>query len=485
MSFATLDEHVLGEILCFCDIHCVLRFSQVNKYYHHVAFWKHVWISLVRDLEFRGLRDRDPDLELQACTTESLVDMAKRVALGPRTWSPASAVPPTLSREVEVKLGESFEVTDPTLVHLLPGGRHLAVLHILGGFSLWSVATGGCIWTYEAQGLVFFDVDLRHGGDVAVFALSSGSIQGYAWSHLLFSHYRYIEVFKVDLSTGHLFMALRFNLLWRRGHSQKTTLSGDFLLPACLSKSIDTVQVVNWRANTCIRVQLPTIIINAEIVGDHLLVIHGTHDSLLLDVYSLDSFDDWHSDLSSDAPPVTQVPAASLVVPFENVEDTITPHIMIHKHPARRGAYRIIFDSFLSCRNHPLARPKSLVGRVWNKIRTPAIDATKGIRHTFSFISPSNGTPPGLRLVSIAQFDRSPGSSSGYLMELHSYTTGSSAVLLDGYLERDGVSSKERPRRVVQWPRVDGMSYALPSLSVYSAAVVLVEGRMLRILYYQ
>ncbi|KAJ7618084.1 hypothetical protein FB45DRAFT_933279 [Roridomyces roridus] len=165
-----LDEYVLGEILCFCDVRSVLRFSQLNKYSQRIALSKHVWISLVRDLEFRGLRNRDPSLELETCTTQALVDMAKRVALGPLTWSSNSDVPPTLAREIMVHFDESFHPSRDTTVNLLPGGTHLAVFRRSGDTCLlFAVATGRCIWTYNNTPDRFC-MEVRDGGEVAVFA---------------------------------------------------------------------------------------------------------------------------------------------------------------------------------------------------------------------------------------------------------------------------------------------------------------------------
>ncbi|KAJ7644601.1 hypothetical protein FB45DRAFT_898284 [Roridomyces roridus] len=169
MSDVRLDEHVLGEILCICDVQSVIRFSQASKHCQRIACLKHVWISLICDLEFHGLRDRNPELVLEDCATQTLINLAKCVAIGPRTWSPASAVSPTLCREVVVSLDES--VPRVSTIHLLPGGTHFVVYtadgHVL---SLWAVATGRRIWRYQTRQWLPYCVEVRDGGEAVVFA---------------------------------------------------------------------------------------------------------------------------------------------------------------------------------------------------------------------------------------------------------------------------------------------------------------------------
>ncbi|KAJ7617967.1 hypothetical protein FB45DRAFT_933023 [Roridomyces roridus] len=492
MSVVRLDEHVMGEILCFCDVQGVLRVSQVNKYCQHIAFSKYVWISLIRDLEFRGLRDRDPQLQLDAYTTQALVDMAKSVVLGPRTWSPASAVPPTLSREIVVSLDKSFGPTEDAAVNLLPGGTHFTMYAGLRSFSLGVVATRRRIWRYETPHWLPSSVEVKDGGEVAVFAFRTAGQPGY------------IEVIEINLLTEESLMALRLPSYPAHAFLD---LSGDFLLPtSSYREAINEVQVINWRENTRIRLVFSTNVIDAAaaaIVGNYLIVVHRADQSLQLVVYALDSLS-WPSALSSP-PATTHIPAASLILPFANVGGITRSQVTAHKHPTRRDAHLVMLDVFQSqMPPTSAARSRSFCG-LWSRIRgrkQPVVaDNIWRIRYTLSLTSSqakgAGSVPaPTLALNSTTpNFDQRVQTLSRYYIKVHGrHDAGSSSdcvVLYEGCPGRDESCIRDRskretrPRRVMQWPRRNPVSSPWPSLGLYSSAVLLMEERLMRILYYQ
>ncbi|KAJ7607738.1 hypothetical protein FB45DRAFT_1011234 [Roridomyces roridus] len=464
MPLADLDEHVLGEILYFCDVRSVLRFSQLNKYCQRITFSKHVWISLIHDLEFRGLRDTDPTLQLEACTTQALVDMAKRVAIGPLTWSRTSPVLPTLAREIVVQLDESFQPSRNTTVCLLPGGTHLAVFPCGDKLLLLAVATGRCIWTYETPNWISCAMDVRDGGEVAVFVFSSHGIDYQPG---------YIEVINVDLRTGESFLASHFSL---SGFQPSFHLSGDFLLGA-ISSTTDEAQVVNWCADTSIRLKFPMAVICAALVDNQVLAVHRQDPgdkTLLLALYALNSFE-WHSGSLSDPPPATQTPVASLTLPLSTAFGNIEPTMTVHKHPTQRDAYRVILHLHLT--SQVARRPESLIGKLWSKLRPPKPSpAGERFDHTFA-VSTSK-----LSLVSAVR----PGRPRMYAFagySVHIQHRPPVNVLMS---EREGDGGNDLSQReVMRWPRPHHESSAWPSVGIYHAAVVLVDERIVRILYYK
>jgi hypothetical protein len=129
----------------------------VNKSFHEITSFKQLWLSIVRDLSRARVIDAPAEETLETLSTVELVEEVRRAVVGPRTWSPASSVPPTVHRQFSISL-ERYTVTHPA--ELLPGGTH--ILRFVSesfprsnGIELWEVCTGKRVWEW---GRVDYDV---------------------------------------------------------------------------------------------------------------------------------------------------------------------------------------------------------------------------------------------------------------------------------------------------------------------------------------
>lgn len=121
----------------------------MNKLCHEIASFKQLWLSIVRDLSRARVIDAPAEETLETLSTTELVEEVRRAVVGPRTWSPASSVQPTVHRQFSIPLG--YTVTLPA--KLLPGGTHVlrfisesfALSH---GIELWEVYTGKRVWKW-------------------------------------------------------------------------------------------------------------------------------------------------------------------------------------------------------------------------------------------------------------------------------------------------------------------------------------------------
>jgi hypothetical protein len=130
----------------------------VNKSFHEIASFKQLWLSIVRDLSRARVIDAPAEETLETLSTAELVEEVRRAVVGPRTWSPASSVPPTVHRQFSIPL-KKYTVTHPA--ELLPGGTHIlrfvseSYYPRSNGIELWEVCTGKRIWEW---GRVDYDV---------------------------------------------------------------------------------------------------------------------------------------------------------------------------------------------------------------------------------------------------------------------------------------------------------------------------------------
>ncbi|KAJ7176110.1 hypothetical protein C8R43DRAFT_1118642 [Mycena crocata] len=158
MSLQGLNVDVLIAILSLTDVATIAAFS-----------------GAVRHLAGQGRIDAPPDEMLQTLSITKLIDEVKRTMLGPRTWSPFSADPPTLLRRSIVPLHNVLG-KDAEPVELLPGGRYIIYVepvpdrHCGKSIACWDVWTGLCVWSwgrsdYSVAGVAF---DIRSGSKAIV-----------------------------------------------------------------------------------------------------------------------------------------------------------------------------------------------------------------------------------------------------------------------------------------------------------------------------
>ncbi|KAJ6477212.1 hypothetical protein DFH09DRAFT_436465 [Mycena vulgaris] len=262
MLFHDLNEHVLAEILARCDIYTVLSFTRVNKYCRHLALaHKQLWISLIRDLECRGLLDLPPAANMQEYTTVDLIDEVKRVVQGPKTWSPAYPSPPVLQRETIVRF-EQPRGGNRTSFSVLPGGRYFALTDRWTALEVWELATGRCVWTHP-HSISCWSFDMVDGGDVAFMVCHVHNP----------SYNAAIEVIRLDLHTGQSSDIIRIPLPGMR-NSSLATLRGDFFAIS-LNIQLPSAQllIVNWRAETYALLRFPPFFMVNFFDGFQLLLI--------------------------------------------------------------------------------------------------------------------------------------------------------------------------------------------------------------------
>ncbi|KAJ6578267.1 hypothetical protein B0H19DRAFT_1253525 [Mycena capillaripes] len=87
MPFESLGDDILLHLLSLCDVYTVLSIWAINKSLRSVSLTKQLWLSLMRDLRFRGLLDLPSAEELENYSTVKLVGIIKRIVFGPNVWS--------------------------------------------------------------------------------------------------------------------------------------------------------------------------------------------------------------------------------------------------------------------------------------------------------------------------------------------------------------------------------------------------------------
>ncbi|KIM84432.1 hypothetical protein PILCRDRAFT_6101 [Piloderma croceum F 1598] len=101
--------------------------DQTCRHLHTLAFDKQVWLALMGDLEARLFLDRPPEQHLRDLTTTELINLAKRMVHGPRTWSHLSpsrfvSHQHVLHPMILIEPGCLYWRNEPKL---LPGGKYV------------------------------------------------------------------------------------------------------------------------------------------------------------------------------------------------------------------------------------------------------------------------------------------------------------------------------------------------------------------------
>ncbi|KAJ6566914.1 hypothetical protein B0H19DRAFT_1138871 [Mycena capillaripes] len=152
MSFDLLGADVLLQIFGLTDVYTIMSLSRVNRPFHEIVSVKQLWLSVVRNLSLTRLIDAPGDETLQTFSTEDLIGEVRRVVDGPRTWSSASLLPPTVLRNFNLPLASnSLDTGQPKL---LSGGTHMLVYvpgsraNFPSGIEYWEVHTGRRMWEW-------------------------------------------------------------------------------------------------------------------------------------------------------------------------------------------------------------------------------------------------------------------------------------------------------------------------------------------------
>ncbi|KAJ7465991.1 hypothetical protein FB451DRAFT_1261544 [Mycena latifolia] len=238
MPLHSLNSDVLLLICTFLDVFTILSLSRVNKYLGVVVSSKQLWISIVRDLSSRYLIDPPAEEHLQRLSTAELMEQVKRGVVGPLTWSPASLIPPTLSREINISL-ETLQ-GEWSQIEFLPEGRHILFYKDSGAFpdgvECWEVRRGRRVWGWSSPGyhVGHATFDFRGRSKAVV------SIESYALGNRTI-------ILEADFQTGESRVLLHLPTA-APSWPPETQLSGDFLTCICgIFTQPAPFMLMNWR----------------------------------------------------------------------------------------------------------------------------------------------------------------------------------------------------------------------------------------------
>ncbi|KAJ7806370.1 hypothetical protein B0H13DRAFT_2387112 [Mycena leptocephala] len=298
MPFEALGDDILLQVLSLCDVYTALSVSAINRFLRGVALTKHLWLSLVRDLGFRGVLDLPTANDLESCSAAELVDLIKRVVVGPTSWAPMSSarVPP--SHRLTVHTG----IENLVDFRLLPGGKHM-VLRTREELFIYEVENSRKIW--EHGGVNTWSVDLLPGGTIARVLLLPKFYAGVVHAD--------ITVHEVDLTGGQSSEALRLRLPTNGGRLARwmPSIVGDWFVCAVGHPSIFAqmlVLLVNWRAETYVILDYgecchsDIIPAQAVLIRNHIVVTYPANAppyQQLLTVTSLEHFGPYWAPLES------------------------------------------------------------------------------------------------------------------------------------------------------------------------------------------
>ncbi|KAJ7621381.1 hypothetical protein FB45DRAFT_1093139 [Roridomyces roridus] len=147
ISLRDFPADIIFSVFAFCDISNVLSIAKTCKYLHGLGFEKSVWMELLTDLKRRCFLDEVYTPVLHQLFTEELVNLVKRVLLGPETWS--SDAHPQVVRQ--------FTVHPTTKQHITPHEDSCKFFH-RGRFLLynnngytkcWDVVADTLLWVHQ------------------------------------------------------------------------------------------------------------------------------------------------------------------------------------------------------------------------------------------------------------------------------------------------------------------------------------------------
>ncbi|KAJ7465980.1 hypothetical protein FB451DRAFT_1561272 [Mycena latifolia] len=221
MPFNSLNADVLLHVCTLLDVYTIVSLSRIDKYFHGLVSAKQLWISVVRDLSSRYLIDPPAEENLERLSTAELIQQVKRGVSGPLTWSPASSMPPTLCRQIELSLESLWG--ESSRVDFLPEGRHIVFYKQTGTLSraveCWDVHRARRVWGWASPDdhVEEAKFDFRRGGSEAVVSLR---IYRFGGSHTI--------ILEANLETGesHNLLHLPFAAVW----SPSIKASGDFFV---------------------------------------------------------------------------------------------------------------------------------------------------------------------------------------------------------------------------------------------------------------
>ncbi|RDB14624.1 hypothetical protein Hypma_016569 [Hypsizygus marmoreus] len=209
---AVLVDDILVTILTLCNIQSVLTLSEASRHFHSLAFSKHVWLVIVSDLHRRGFIYLPPGKSLEDYTTDDLVDLVKRMVLGPRSWRAqinSDVLFPIVAHQIILEsFSSDAETSNWTLneAQLIAGGKCLVYKHS-GTLECLSMESRNRIWSYKSTWetqlsnvrytVVRFAVETVDDGEGAILFIGvcDGGLAANTRAHL-------VEILHLNLITG-------------------------------------------------------------------------------------------------------------------------------------------------------------------------------------------------------------------------------------------------------------------------------------------
>ncbi|KAJ6479929.1 hypothetical protein C8R47DRAFT_1136423 [Mycena vitilis] len=408
MILNDLPADVLWQIFALTDVYTIISLARVNRAFNEIASSKQLWLSVVRGLSCAQVIDAPAENTLETMSTEELVGEVRRVVAGPKTWSPASSIRPTLQRKLSLRL--DTPVLDWRLPRLLPGGTYMVVFvpgpdHLISSVEYWEVHTGRRVWKWgRANCTVLREESEVRGAKIVVFIV-------YAGDDAPQTHHALIV--EVDMASGESveFPGLPINPMLY----PDSQLCGDFLILHVFRRI--TLLLLDWRTEECFVFDAERIVAYA-LFPEHLLLAYSTQsDPHISDlrVYAIASFYnlcrplsnligsiDHHTDLS-------HIPFVACSVPSTNafVYSVGTTPISVTRSPLHDTSYDCVVEVVVKV-DTPPSRPASLMKRLRNKLKRnaaapPAVTSRltkKVFRYQLTFPPDAASELPEFRLKS-------------------------------------------------------------------------------------
>ncbi|KAF7323473.1 hypothetical protein HMN09_00128300 [Mycena chlorophos] len=370
MSLIALPPEIFVLILAsYCDIATLLALGQTCKALRPLSFSKAIWVLHIKRLQQQGLIARREAPDPSELSTEALVDLVKRVVLGPESWRVAdgqesfephlevarTTLPAPMPAE---RAGSDLQ----RLVTFLPGDDFLLVKgNDVDSLECWDIERARKIWHSKPpreNTRLLMDAVERCASGMFRFAMVYAALDNHRGDWIF-------EVVQLDIASDSDLDAVQTQLLeldivglpqvhW---HHTEVQLYGDFGILNLFGT--DELFLINWRAKTASRINILRVdyhVHSFNLTANCIILLLGRgifppHDSetvfapICLQIYDPQSvalepfespayFDNFPVQLSSTLSPIlqqkitpaepngTEFPFALFVYPSPLVDDT-------------------------------------------------------------------------------------------------------------------------------------------------------------------